>query len=121
MEKDKGYFEKSLGSNLKWHYNKTYSFEKPTISTTITTRTYCTCAFTETSLSRGGVYYHYKNKVEILHDVMREGIDYETYCILQDTFYSRPYFDKDCHLIRIRFCKLKLLCFNEHFRQFETY
>lgn len=30
----------------------------------------------ETSLSRGGVYYHYKNKVEILHDLMREGIDY---------------------------------------------
>lgn len=25
----------------------------------------------ETSLSRGGVYYHYKNKVEILHDLMR--------------------------------------------------
>lgn len=31
---------------------------------------------TETSLSRGGVYYHYKNKVEILHDLMREGIAY---------------------------------------------
>ena len=31
---------------------------------------------TETSLSRGGVYYHYKNKVEILHDLMREGIVY---------------------------------------------
>ena len=30
----------------------------------------------ETSLSRGGVYYHYKNKVEILHDLMREGIAY---------------------------------------------
>ena len=25
---------------------------------------------TQTSLSRGGVYYHYKNKVEILHDLM---------------------------------------------------
>ena len=31
---------------------------------------------TETSLSRGGVYYHYKNKVEILHDLMREGMAY---------------------------------------------
>ncbi len=31
---------------------------------------------TETSLSRGGVYHHYKNKVEILHDLMREGIAY---------------------------------------------
>lgn len=31
---------------------------------------------TETSLSRGGVYYHYKNKVEILHDLLREGIAY---------------------------------------------
>lgn len=31
---------------------------------------------TETSLSRGGVYYHYKNKVEILHDLMREGMRY---------------------------------------------
>lgn len=31
----------------------------------------------ETSLSRGGVYYHYKNKVEILHDLMREGIAYQ--------------------------------------------
>lgn len=31
---------------------------------------------TETSLSRGGVYYHYKNKVEILHDLMKEGIAY---------------------------------------------
>ena len=30
----------------------------------------------ETSLSRGGVYYHYKNKVEILHDLMREGMAY---------------------------------------------
>ena len=30
----------------------------------------------ETSLSRGGVYYHYKNKVEILHDLMRKGIAY---------------------------------------------
>ena len=31
---------------------------------------------TQTSLSRGGVYYHYKNKVEILHDLMREGMAY---------------------------------------------
>ena len=31
---------------------------------------------TETSLSRGGVYYHYKSKVEILHDLMREGMAY---------------------------------------------
>ncbi len=31
---------------------------------------------TETSLSRGGVYHHYKNKVEILHDLMREGMAY---------------------------------------------
>ena len=31
---------------------------------------------TETSLSRGGVYYHCKNKVEILHDLMKEGIAY---------------------------------------------
>lgn len=30
----------------------------------------------ETTLSRGGVYYHYKSKVEIMHDLMREGIDY---------------------------------------------
>ena len=30
----------------------------------------------ETSLSRGGVYYHYKNKVDILHDLMREGMAY---------------------------------------------
>lgn len=30
----------------------------------------------ETSLSRGGVYYHYKSKVEILHDLMREGMAY---------------------------------------------
>ena len=30
----------------------------------------------ETSLSRGGVYYHYKNKVDILHDLMREGMVY---------------------------------------------
>lgn len=29
-----------------------------------------------TTLSRGGVYYHYKNKVEILHDLMREGMAY---------------------------------------------
>lgn len=29
-----------------------------------------------TSLSRGGVYYHYQNKLEILHDLMREGIAY---------------------------------------------
>lgn len=36
---------------------------------------------TETSLSRGGVYYHYKNKVEILHDLMREGMAYRIYKI----------------------------------------
>ena len=33
-------------------------------------------SITETSLSRGGVYYHYKSKVEILHDLMREGMAY---------------------------------------------
>ncbi len=30
----------------------------------------------ETTFSRGGVYYHYKNKIDILHDLMREGISY---------------------------------------------
>ncbi len=30
----------------------------------------------ETSLSRGGVYYHYKGKVDVLHDLMREGMAY---------------------------------------------
>ncbi|MDI9519146.1 MAG: TetR/AcrR family transcriptional regulator [Bacillota bacterium] len=30
----------------------------------------------ETSLSKGGFYYYYKNTVDILHDLMREGIEY---------------------------------------------
>lgn len=30
----------------------------------------------ETSLSRGGVYYYYINKVDIMHDLMKQGIDY---------------------------------------------
>lgn len=30
----------------------------------------------QTSLSHGGVYYHYKNKVEIMHDLMRAGMRY---------------------------------------------
>jgi len=30
----------------------------------------------ETSLSRGGFYYYYKNTVDILHDLMREGMAY---------------------------------------------
>lgn len=31
---------------------------------------------TEIGMSRGGVYYHYRSKVEILHDLMREGMAY---------------------------------------------
>lgn len=30
----------------------------------------------ETSLSKGGFYYYYKNTVDILHDIMREGMSY---------------------------------------------
>ena len=31
---------------------------------------------TETSLSKGGFYYYYKSTVDIMHDLMREGIAY---------------------------------------------
>ena len=31
---------------------------------------------TEIGMSRGGVYHHYRSKVEILHDLMREGMAY---------------------------------------------
>lgn len=30
----------------------------------------------ETTLSKGGFYYYYKNTVDILHDLMREGMSY---------------------------------------------
>ncbi len=58
-------------------YNKTaktsLNFKNPN---QLVSEYFSKCNICLDTLSRGGVYYHYKNKVEILHDLMREGMAY---------------------------------------------
>lgn len=59
-------------------------FEKTTMEETVA----------KTSLSKGGVYYYYSNTLDILHDLMIEGMLYRMK-IIQSSFFTSQEWDDD--------------------------